>query len=345
MFNVFCRSITQSCPWWTFTSLLPAECASLLSLAASSCPLLSLLLWMSSLKRWWPVIPTTRLTVNHPQLHRTPARVWIRLILMFWARHQMSHHSMTSRRSSTSWKKVFMVLLPASCVKPRSLPRLFTRWVLVTTKSLKCTDFPYVLYSLNAPRCTSSSCVSFWRRSPLCLQSMCLDAALFSSSLWGPSGDDMDQVVEHCLLPELNIGDWLIFSQAGAYSLGQPLCTTDDSPPPHVCYVMSSADWWGARRSCICCTSFWPTVNTLVFSQVWDAGHRHHLRGDTKKHHTGSIFPGFLSNRGCTVCPSLAVPLFCTASCFPASSGPHSTRPFWTQLEVAGNRPGLSLYF
>ncbi|TNN02921.1 hypothetical protein fugu_010408 [Takifugu bimaculatus] len=75
-------------------------------------------------------------------------------------------------------------------------------------------------------------------------KSTCLDAALFSSSLWGPSGDDMDQVVEHCLLPELNIGDWLIFSQAGAYSLGQPLCSTDGSPPPHVCYVMSSADWF-----------------------------------------------------------------------------------------------------
>lgn len=71
----------------------------------------------------------------------------------------------------------------------------------------------------------------------------CLDAAVFSSSLWGPSGDDMDQVVEHCLLPELNIGDWLIFSQAGAYSLGQPRCCTD-TPAPHVYYVVSSADWF-----------------------------------------------------------------------------------------------------
>lgn len=79
--------------------------------------------------------------------------------------------------------------------------------------------------------------------SPLCRQSTCLDAAVFSSSLWGPSGDDLDQVVEHCLLPELNVGDWLIFSQAGAYSLGQPLCSTGDLPPPRVYYVVSSADW------------------------------------------------------------------------------------------------------
>ncbi|XP_073341302.1 antizyme inhibitor 1-like isoform X1 [Pagrus major] len=71
-----------------------------------------------------------------------------------------------------------------------------------------------------------------------------LDSPVFSSSLWGPSGDDLDQVVEHCLLPELNIGDWLIFTQAGAYSLGQPLCTATDSTSPPVYYVISSRDWF-----------------------------------------------------------------------------------------------------
>lgn len=71
-----------------------------------------------------------------------------------------------------------------------------------------------------------------------------LDAPVFSSSLWGPSGDDLDQVVEHCLLPELNIGDWLMFTHAGAYSMGQPLGTATDSPPPPVYYVISSRDWF-----------------------------------------------------------------------------------------------------
>ncbi|XP_036930298.1 antizyme inhibitor 1-like [Acanthopagrus latus] len=71
-----------------------------------------------------------------------------------------------------------------------------------------------------------------------------LDSSVFSSSLWGPSGDDLDQVVEHCLLPELNIGDWLIFTKAGAYSLGQPLCITTDSPSTPVYYVISSRDWF-----------------------------------------------------------------------------------------------------
>ncbi|KAM9851588.1 antizyme inhibitor 1-like isoform 1-T2 [Aulostomus maculatus] len=71
-----------------------------------------------------------------------------------------------------------------------------------------------------------------------------LDAPVFSSSLWGPSGDDLDQVMEHCLLPELNIGDWLLFTNAGGYSLGQPLCTSPDSPAPPVFYVIFSRDWF-----------------------------------------------------------------------------------------------------
>ncbi|CAI5663362.1 antizyme inhibitor 1 isoform X1 [Oreochromis niloticus] len=75
-------------------------------------------------------------------------------------------------------------------------------------------------------------------------QNTSLDVPVFSSSLWGPSGDDLDQVVEHCLLPELNIGDWLMFTHAGSYSLGQPLCSSTDSPPPPVYYVISSRDWF-----------------------------------------------------------------------------------------------------
>ncbi|XP_069028113.1 antizyme inhibitor 1-like isoform X1 [Embiotoca jacksoni] len=75
-------------------------------------------------------------------------------------------------------------------------------------------------------------------------QNSSLEAAVFSSSLWGPSGDDLDQVVGHCLLPELSVGDWLMFSHAGSYSLGQPLCNSTDSPPPPVYYVISSGDWF-----------------------------------------------------------------------------------------------------
>ncbi|XP_053736778.1 antizyme inhibitor 1a [Synchiropus splendidus] len=76
---------------------------------------------------------------------------------------------------------------------------------------------------------------------PSARKNLAPDAPQYTSSLWGPSGDDLDQVVERCQLPELSVGDWLVFSHAGTYGLGQPLSI--DSPPPPVFHVISSRDW------------------------------------------------------------------------------------------------------
>ncbi|XP_076137077.1 antizyme inhibitor 1a [Alosa pseudoharengus] len=64
---------------------------------------------------------------------------------------------------------------------------------------------------------------------------------LFSSSLWGPSMDGLDQVVESCLLPELSVGDWLLFANTGANSLG---ATASDEHKPPVFYMVSASDWY-----------------------------------------------------------------------------------------------------
>uniref|UniRef100_A0A8C1L1T8 Antizyme inhibitor 1a n=1 Tax=Cyprinus carpio TaxID=7962 RepID=A0A8C1L1T8_CYPCA len=65
---------------------------------------------------------------------------------------------------------------------------------------------------------------------------------LFSSSLWGPSADDVDQVLERCLLPELSVGDWLLFSNAGAtFSNGE-----EHKPP--VFYSITECDWYGLHN-------------------------------------------------------------------------------------------------
>ncbi|XP_023984172.2 antizyme inhibitor 1-like [Physeter macrocephalus] len=53
------------------------------------------------------------------------------------------------------------------------------------------------------------------------------DEPLFTSSLWGPSCDELDQIVENCLLPELNVGDWLIFDNMGADSFHEPSAFND----------------------------------------------------------------------------------------------------------------------
>lgn len=42
---------------------------------------------------------------------------------------------------------------------------------------------------------------------------------LFESSLWGPTCDSMDLLTQSIKLPELSIGDWLLFENMGAYTL------------------------------------------------------------------------------------------------------------------------------
>ncbi|CAD7684556.1 unnamed protein product [Nyctereutes procyonoides] len=69
------------------------------------------------------------------------------------------------------------------------------------------------------------------------------DEPLFTGSLWGPSCDELDQIVESCLLPELNVGDWLIFDNRGSDSLYETSAFNDFQRPP-VYYMMSFSDWY-----------------------------------------------------------------------------------------------------
>nr|XP_014347866.1 PREDICTED: antizyme inhibitor 1-like [Latimeria chalumnae] len=69
------------------------------------------------------------------------------------------------------------------------------------------------------------------------------EGTIFASSLWGPSSDGLDQVVEHCVLPELNVGDWVIFENMGANTLGQQSTFSEVQRPP-LYYLMSVSDWY-----------------------------------------------------------------------------------------------------
>lgn len=72
--------------------------------------------------------------------------------------------------------------------------------------------------------------------------SLCAEEPVYPSSLWGPSLDQLDQVVERCLLPELFVGDWLIFSNMGAFGLDTCTCLSSSSQLP-VYYTASVSDW------------------------------------------------------------------------------------------------------
>ncbi|NXF81402.1 AZIN2 inhibitor, partial [Sclerurus mexicanus] len=70
----------------------------------------------------------------------------------------------------------------------------------------------------------------------------CPEHPCHSSSLRGPPGLAEDRIADGLELPELHVGDWLLFGNMGAYTI------TASAPPggcpqPHVTYAMSRVAW------------------------------------------------------------------------------------------------------
>lgn len=120
----------------------------------------------------------------------------------------------------------------------------------------------------------------------------------------------------------------------------------------HPTYTMSSPletgkELRGGALECVvkftdCC---WLMFSVQILSltrahfflhQVWDAGLWCHPRGYIEELLIGPLFPQFLPNRGCAVCPSLAtirpgrLSTFLYWFLLLASSGQHSTGMNWT---------------
>ncbi|XP_018553584.1 antizyme inhibitor 1b [Lates calcarifer] len=77
---------------------------------------------------------------------------------------------------------------------------------------------------------------------------LCAEETVYPSSLWGPSLDQLDQVVERCLLPELSVGDWLLFSNMGACGLEESTCLSS-SPQLPIYYTVSTSDWYEMQEA------------------------------------------------------------------------------------------------
>ncbi|XP_041867853.1 antizyme inhibitor 1b [Melanotaenia boesemani] len=77
---------------------------------------------------------------------------------------------------------------------------------------------------------------------------LCANEPMYPSSLWGPSLDQLDQVVERCLLPELSMGDWLLFSNMGGCCLEEFSGLSSSSQLP-VYYTISTSDWYEMQEA------------------------------------------------------------------------------------------------
>lgn len=60
---------------------------------------------------------------------------------------------------------------------------------------------------------------------------------LYRTTLWGPTCAGYDCVVKHCMLPKLDVGDWVMFEEIGAYTM---VLATDFNgfPKPKRFYVV-----------------------------------------------------------------------------------------------------------
>jgi len=62
------------------------------------------------------------------------------------------------------------------------------------------------------------------------------------SCVWGPTCDSIDVILERCRLPELQVGDWIIFENMGAYTRAAA-SPFNGFQPPSVQYIISETDW------------------------------------------------------------------------------------------------------
>lgn len=60
----------------------------------------------------------------------------------------------------------------------------------------------------------------------------------YSCSIWGPTCDGLDCLTTYQLLPELEVGDWVLYANMGAYTL-TPSSAFNGMPQPKVNYIIS----------------------------------------------------------------------------------------------------------
>lgn len=71
----------------------------------------------------------------------------------------------------------------------------------------------------------------------------------YSSSLWGPTCDSLDVIVDDIRLPEMQIGDWLVFENMGAYTL--PVASPFNGFPVPKVHVVAQKGVWEELKGCI----------------------------------------------------------------------------------------------
>ncbi|XP_068607700.1 ornithine decarboxylase-like [Brachionichthys hirsutus] len=75
------------------------------------------------------------------------------------------------------------------------------------------------------------------------------DELMYPCSIWGPTCDGLDRIAERCDLPDLQVGDWLVFKNMGAYTVAAA-STFNGFQRPDMHYVVSRPAWQFVQQFC-----------------------------------------------------------------------------------------------
>ncbi|CAH0384449.1 unnamed protein product [Bemisia tabaci] len=107
----------------------------------------------------------------------------------------------------------------------------------------------HTMYYINDGIYGSFNCILFdhYTPTPIPLTDSKSDQ-VFSCSLWGPTCDALDRIIENSFLPKMNIGDWIIFPDMGAYTV--PVASTFNGFPIPKVYAVVDEKIWPALKDC-----------------------------------------------------------------------------------------------
>ncbi|XP_074109288.1 ornithine decarboxylase 1 [Cotesia typhae] len=112
----------------------------------------------------------------------------------------------------------------------------------VRSDKLSPSAITHNMYYINDGVYGSFNCILYdhQRVVPVPLKSGC--GKMVPSSIWGPTCDGLDQVVENVLMHDLDLGDWIIFENMGAYTL--PVASPFNGFPVPKVHVIADENVW-----------------------------------------------------------------------------------------------------
>ncbi|XP_058460147.1 ornithine decarboxylase 1-like [Malaya genurostris] len=99
-----------------------------------------------------------------------------------------------------------------------------------------------MMYYLNDGVYASFNCILYDHQMPKPVLLRQHDGKKYNSTIWGPTCDALDQLVENIQLPELHIDDWVMFENMGAYTI--PVASPFNGFPLPKVYCYISKDTW-----------------------------------------------------------------------------------------------------